>query len=358
MRNEKAVKKHKKDILMWLDSVEENMLKLQNESNDRKRAKLEKKIKSDKEMVVFVAKNLGKAGGSIEDVLPDLNDIKKQVISELFNQGTDSEALKNQNERNKIINFHKKRLNKLREAYEEYEMYDESLPIEEKLKNKIYKQEKEVGFFLYTESNKERKIYEPIWNYLEHIDETPEFTEEEKEILKRCYKIGEEYDKYKYEKIDMKLEVIGNFVGDSIRHYGDKRYVKGLSEDVFPEAIEKIIYPDRNLSRKEINVMGKILMARFIKYSLDEDAIIRYLNVLREVVSEVKGYDVGDLNNKELIELTDSENGLIFEGLKSKMNPEEAFFTYMYSTLSLEGRENLKYLDNYSLEELGLDVSM
>ena len=358
MRNEKAVKKHKKDILMWLDSVEENMLKLQNESNDRKRAKLEKKIKSDKEMVVFVAKNLGKAGGNIEDVLPDLNDIKKQVISELFNQGTDSEALKNQNERNKIINFHKKRLNKLREAYEKYEMYDESLPIEEKLKNKIYKQEKEVGFFLYTESNKERKIYEPIWNYLEHIDETPEFTEEEKEILKHCYKIGEEYDKYRYERIDNRLNIIANAVGDTIMHYGDKRLAKSLSEDVFPEAIEKVIYPERNLSRAEIRALGKTMVVRFIKYSLDEDNIIECLNILREVVSEIKGYDIGDLNNKELIELTDSEYGLMYERLKTRMNAEEAFFTYSYAILDMEERDLLKGLDRYSLEELGLDVSM
>ena len=354
MRNEKAIKKHTKNLLMWLDSAEENILKLQKESNDRKKAKLEKKINGDKEMIVFVAKDLGKAGVSLNEVLPDLNDIKKQIVYELFNQGTDSVGIKNQDKRNKIINHHKKRLNKLKEAYQEYPMYDASLPVEEKLKNKLYKYEKEVGFFIYTESNKERSIYEPVWNYLEHIDESPEFTEEEKRILQHCYKIGEEYDKYRYNRIDTKLNAIGNFVGDAIMHYGDKRLAKMMSEEIFTEAVEKVIYPERNLSKSEIKMLGKIMTVKFIKYSLDEEAIIEYLNVLREVVSEIKGYDIGDLNNKVLVDMTERENGIMFESLKTRMNAEEAFLTYSYAMLDLEERDILRSLDNYSLEELGL----
>ena len=284
MRNEKAIKKHTKNLLMWLDSAEENILKLQKESNDRKKAKLEKKINGDKEMVVFVAKDLGKAGGSLNEVLPDLNDIKKQIVYELFNQGTDSAGIKNQDKRNKIINHHKKRLNKLKEAYQEYPMYDESLPVEEKLKNKLYKYEKEVGFFIYTESNKERSIYEPVWNYLEHIDETHEFTEEEKRILQHCYKIGEEYDKYRYNRIDTKLNAIGNFVGD----IGYKRFAQGLSNKLFPKYIW-MIYPNQNFNDIELKQLGKIMTAKYITFAADKEELKNILRRRLEIINEIRG---------------------------------------------------------------------
>ncbi len=339
-----------------LDKIFNYRVDIKNESNDKKINKINKKIESEKRMVLLYIKDLNKLDINIQNTIQSLKPEYQVLMKEILPNGNDNISVKNQGKRNNIINHHKDRLNKLKEAYQKYPMYDASLPVEEKLKNKLYKYEKEVGFFIYTESNKERSIYEPVWNYLEHIDESPEFTEEEKRILQHCYIIGEEYDKYRYNRIDTKLNAIGNFVGDSMRHYGDKRYAKALSEKVFPEAVENIIYPERKFSRKELDMLGKLLMAKFIKYSLDEEEIIEYLNVLREVVSEIKGYDIGDLNNKELVELTDKENGLVFEILKTRMNSEEAFLTYTYATLSLEGRENLRYLDNYSLEELDLDV--
>ena len=342
----------------YLENIYKYILEKENQNNEKKIAKLHKKIENEKKMILVNIEALNKLGADIDNIYKNLKPEYQILIKEILPNGSDNTSVKNQGKRNNIINHHKDRLNKLKEAYQKYPMYDASLPVEEKLKNKLYKYEKEVGFFIYTESNKERSIYEPVWNYLEHIDGTPEFTEEEKRILQHCYKIGEEYDKYRYNRIDTKLNAIGNFVGDSMRHYGDKRYAKALSEKVFPEAIENIIYPDRKFSRKELGMLGKLLMAKFIKYSLDEEEITEYLNVLREVVSEIKGYDIGDLNNKELVELTDKENGLVFEILKTKMNSEEAFLTYTYATLSLEGRENLRYLDNYSLEELGLNVDV
>ena len=337
-----------------LDKIFNYRVDIKNESNDKKINKINKKIESEKRMVLLYIKDLNKFDINIQNTIQSLKPEYQVLMKEILPNGNDNISVKNQGKRNNIINHHKDRLNKLKEAYQKYPMYDESLPVEEKLKNKLYKYEKEVGFFIYTESNKERSIYEPVWNYLEHIDESPEFTEEEKRILQHCYKIGEEYDKYRYNRIDTKLNAIGNFVGDAIMHYGDKRLAKMMSEEIFTEAVEKVIYPERNLSKSEIKMLGKIMTVKFIKYSLDEEAIIEYLNVLREVVSEIKGYDIGDLNNKVLVDMTERENGIMFESLKTRMNAEEAFLTYSYAMLDLEERDILRSLDNYSLEELGL----
>ncbi len=353
----KAEKKIERDIsciIDYLDKINEKRILIQKENNSRKVDKLNKKINSDIRVIMLYIKELNDLNANIQDIILNLKPEHQILMKEILPNGTDNEDVKNQKKRNFLINEHKNRLNKLKEAYKKYPMYDESLPVEEKLKNKLYKYEKEVGFFIYTESNKERSIYKPEWNYLEHIDGTSEFTEEEKRILQHCYRIGEEYDKYRYNRIDTKLNAIGNFVGDAIMRYGDKRLAKMMSEEIFTEAVEKVIYPERNLSKSEIKMLGKIMTVKFIKYSLDEEAIIEYLNVLREVVSEIKGYDIGDLNNKVLVDMTERENGIMFESLKTRMNAEEAFLTYSYAMLDLEERDILRSLDNYSLEELGL----
>ena len=354
MKNQKKVDNLKDILLSWLKDIEEYDIKIQNENNEKKVSKLLKKYDYAKHMVGFTGDKISKAGGNIEDIINSLSPHQQSIMRDIFLLGTDSDTIKYQKKRNEIINRHKDRLNKLKEAYEKYPMYDESLPIEEKLKNKLYKYEKEVGWYLYMQADKDGEVYKPEWNYLEHINESPEFTEEEKRILNRCYKIGEEYDRYRDNKIDKKFQLLGDFVGDTIMHYGDKRLAKKLSGDVFTEAVEKVIYPERNLSRSEIKMLGKVMTIKFIEYSLDEDAIIEYLNILREVVSEIKGYDIGDLNNKPLVEMTDHEHGLMYESLKLKMNAEEAFLTYSYAILDAEERELLRELDKYSLEELNL----
>ncbi|MFQ8602733.1 MAG: hypothetical protein ACLSAO_06535 [Anaerovoracaceae bacterium] len=356
--NDKKIDTRVKLLNKYLDNICKYKLEKESQNDEKKIVKLNKKIDGEKKMILINIEALNKLGANINNIYEYLNDEYKSLMKEILPNSTDNTDVKKQKKRNFLINEHKNRLNKLKEAYEKYPMYDENLSIEEKLKNKIYNCEKEVGWYLYMQADKDGEVYKPEWNYLEHINESPEFTEEEKKILNRCYKIGEEYDRYRDNKIDKKFQLLGDFVGDTIMHYGDKRLAKKLSGDVFTEAVEKVIYPERNLSRSEIKMLGKVMTIKFIEYSLDEDAIIEYLNILREVVSEIKGYDIGDLNNKPLVEMTDHEHGLMYESLKLKMNTEEAFLTYSYAILDAEERELLKALDKYSLEELGIDVDI
>ena len=335
-----------------LDKIFNYRVDIKNESNDKKINKINKKIESEKRMVLLYIKDLNKLDINIQNTIQSLKPEYQVLMKEILPNGNDNISVKNQGKRNNIINHHKDRLNKLKEAYQKYPMYDASLPVEEKLKNKLYKYEKEVGFFIYTESNKERSIYEPVWNYLEHIDETHEFTEEEKRILQHCYKIGEEYDKYRYNRIDTKLNAIGNFVGD----IGYKRFAQGLSNKLFPKYIW-MIYPNQNFNDIELKQLGKIMTAKYITFAADKEELKNILRRRLEIINEIRGTN----KENEIIDIyaktTEDEDTQLFAILKEEFSAEDALFVHLY-TDDPDISRILEELSRYSLEELGLDVNI
>ena len=346
---ERKIEKNISCVMDYLDNISEKRISIERETNPKKIEKLNKKINSDIRVIMLFVKNLNDLGADIQGIISSFGPQHQALMREILPSGTDNDTIKNQKKRNFLINEHKNRLNKLREAYEKYEMYDESLPIEEKLKNKIYKQEKEVGFFLYTESNKERKIYEPIWNYLEHIDETPEFTEEEKEILKHCYKIGEEYDKYRYERIDRKLNVIANAVGD----VGYRKFAQGLSNNLFPK-YAWMVYPNQNFSDAELKTLGKIMAARYITFASRKEELNNILKRRLEILNEIRGTDENNRIYDIYVKTTEDEDAQLFTLLKEEFDAEDALFVHLYTDDPYIA-EILDGLAEYSFKELGLE---
>ncbi|MFQ8602732.1 MAG: hypothetical protein ACLSAO_06530 [Anaerovoracaceae bacterium] len=349
MKNQKKVDNLKDILLSWLKDIEEYDIKIQNENNEKKVSKLLKKYDYAKHMVGFTGEKISKAGGNIEDIINSLPPHQQSIMRDIFLLGTDSDTIKYQKKRNEIINRHKDRLNKLKEAYEKYSMYDESLPIEEKLKNKLYKYEKEVGWYLYMQADKDGEVYKPEWNYLEHINESPEFTEEEKKILNRCYKIGEEYDQYRENRINSKVGVIGDFIGDM----GYKRFAQGLSNKLFPKYIW-MIYPNQNFSDIELKQLGKIMAAKYITFAADKEELKNILRRRLKIINEIRRTN----KENEIIDIyaktTEDEDTQLFAILKEEFSAEDALFVHLYTDDPYIA-EILDGLNEYSFKELGLE---
>ena len=281
--NDKKIDTRVKLLNKYLYNICKYKLEKESQNDEKKIVKLNKKIDGEKKMILINIEALNKLGANINNIYEYLNDEYKSLMKEILPNSTDNTDVKKQKKRNFLINEHKNRLNKLKEAYEKYPMYDENLSIEEKLKNKIYNCEKEVGWYLYMQADKDGEVYKPEWNYLEHINESPEFTEEEKKILHRCYKIGEEYDQYRENKINSKVGVIGDFIGDM----GYKRFAQGLSNKLFPKYIW-MIYPNQNFSDSELKRFGKIMTAKYIAFALDKENLNIILKRRLEILNDIR----------------------------------------------------------------------
>lgn len=189
-RTEKKIEKNIKSVKDYLDTINENQNNLKIERDEKKKNKLSKKIGVDIRMLILHIEELNKSGADDQYLNDSLTDLQKINLKKIFPNGLDDDALNQRRIRSIRIEVYKDTLKKIKEAMAKYPPYDPNLPYEEKIKNKIFKAEYSLGSSLYLHSNKNSIFYKPEWNYIEHIDNSPEFDAEEKEILAKCYEMG------------------------------------------------------------------------------------------------------------------------------------------------------------------------
>lgn len=345
----KQIEKSKRIISMCLKEIEEYENEIENEDDKKRIDKLKKKIESNKGVISLRGKMIGDLGVGLESYTLELNERQKDILVQVFPYGFNTESIESQRKRNEIIEGYKRRINKLKKLRLEYPPYDPALPVKEKLKNKIYNYEKEIGFRLRVGSLSDQSTYDPEWNYKEHFETSTEFTQEEREILQHCAKIGMEYDAYFDEKYGF-ISEIGKSIsgkGEAIKEWSKdsmaKRWARNLRTKTCPMLI-KNMNPGTKLSEQEMDAEAKEMSKRFIQFIGDREELERCLFLWNELKKDEKlnGYD----ENKK--------NFLVFSSLMGELGEEKAWFTYGY-TLIPETEEGIELLLEYTFEELGLE---
>ena len=377
--NEKKIKSCKKFVVEYLESALELEKKLESESSDRAKKKLEKKISWKKGMVEEYIQDLNKLEYDFSGFMEELKPEQAEMLKELFPYGLGKEVIDDHEERNFRIGIYKKRIKKLKEVEAKYEPYDPTLPVKEKLKNRIYKAEVDIGWYMLIESKKDSQSYEPAWNYEEHFATTVEFTEEEREIIERCYEVGKEYDAYFDEKYAF-LETIGNGLQTFARSYEEnsdriqaEKWAEKLYTEIFPKVID-MAAPGRKFSSKELETISRGLTKKMLEFVADDsrlesalatweslsgeaDVKLQQLNdaacaqfrgiggarerMLRAGVDRITGADI------------DSRRVMMIELMKERAGADEAYFTFLYTELPDQARFR-RIMTKYSPEELGV----
>ena len=350
MANEKKIAKYQKLLMSFLSAAEDLEKKWMEESDPKKKEKLDKKVQYKKSMVIFCAKDIGKEGGDIQNIWTDMTERQQQLIQELFPYGVESDNLAQQEKRLEIINAYKKDIQKVIDAEQNYPPYDLSLPVKEKLKNKRYKAEVNLGWFLYMRSQKDDKNYQPVWNYEEHFATTVEFTEEERSIMERCYEVGKEYDHY---FMNEKFAAITN-LGDSLiekskemSKWGDraqsKIWCRNMYKKIFPDIIRRT-HPEHKYTSLELEQEAKEMTKRFIEFARDDEG--------REaLLKEWRAF----LDMEELSGLSQEKKEEVAMNMVSeKIGVELTFFTYVYDTTE-SVVESMELIKKHNFEELGLE---
>lgn len=344
----KKIESDKESLLLRLKKAEDSLVQLESETDEKKAQKLRKKYKSHTEMIVYYGDKIGNLGGSLDGMDNDLSDKQLEILKEIFPYGFNKESIEMQKKRNQTINSYKDWIKKIRRMRETYPAYDTDMPVREKLKNKIYKEEKEMGWLMLARSNPNQKAYDPEWNYEEHFATSTEFTEEEREIMEYCYKVGLEYDAYFDERYGFIADIgkhisdtAGNMYEGSQRNLA-RKWAEHLRTDVF---ILYIKYMNRGekLSKKEIEAESIEMTKRFIEFIRDREALEEYLDKWNELKSSdrLNGYN----DNKK--------NTIVLRSLMSVIGEEKALFTYSYTQLP-ETEQGIERLLKYTYEELGL----
>ena len=324
--------------------------KLCKESDTKKQIKLQKKINYNNEMIIFYCKHIGQDGGNLKNVWNDMTERQQQIIQELFPYGVESDNLAQQEKRLEIINAYKKDIQKVIKTEQNNPPYDLNLPVKEKLKNKRYKAEVNLGWFLYMRSQKDDKNYQPIWNYEEHFTTTVEFTEEERAIMERCYEVGKEYDHY---FMNEKFAAITN-LGDSLiekskemSKWGDraqsKIWCRNMYKKIFPDIIRRT-HPGHKYTSLELEQEAKEMTKRFIEFARDDEG--------REaLLKEWRAF----LDMEELSGLSQEKKEEVAMNMVSeKIGVELTFFTYVYDTTE-SVVESMELIKKHNFEELGLE---
>ena len=377
--NEKKIKSCKKFVVEYLESALELEKKLESESSDRAKKKLEKKISWKKGMVEEYIQDLNKLEYDFSGFMEELKPEQAEMLKELFPYGLGKEVIDDHEERNFRIGIYKKRIKKLKEAEAKYESYDPTLPVKEKLKNRIYKAEIDIGWYMLHQSKKDSRNYEPAWNYEEHFATTVEFTDEEREIIERCYEVGKEYENYLGEKYAF-LKTIGNGLQTFARSYEEnsdriqaEKWAEKLYTDIFPRIID-IAAPGRKFSSKELETLSRGLTKKMLEFVADDgrlesalatweslrgeaDVKLQQLNdaacaqfrgiggarerMLKAGVDRITGADI------------DSRRVMMIELMKERAGADEAYFTFLYTELPDQERFR-RIMTKYSPEELGV----
>ncbi len=349
MANEKKIAKNQKMLLFRLGEALKLEDQLCKESDTKKQIKLQKKINYNNEMIIFYCKHIGQDGGNLKNVWTDMTERQQQIIQELFPYGVESDNLAQQEKRLEIINAYKKDIQKVIKTEQNNPPYDPNLPVKEKLKNKRYKAEVNLGWFLYMRSQKDDKNYQPVWNYEKHFATTVEFTEEERSIMERCYEVGKEYDHYFMHE---KFAVITN-LGDSmvetagkINEWSDKNQAQKWSRNmhtmIFPNMIRDL-HPEKKYSSAELEEMGKELTRRFLQFIGDRESLDQYRNHWNQLMQSP---DIAHFSDHQ-------KETLVLQTMIDTVGPERAWFTAMYNNIP-QTKEGIELLLNYSYEEMGL----
>ena len=377
--NEKKIKSCKKFVVEYLESALELEKKLESESSDRAKKKLEKKISWKKGMAEEYVQDLNKLGYDFSEFMEELKPEQAEMLKELFPYGLGKEVIDDHEARNFRIRVYKKRIKKLKEVEAKYEPYDPTLPVKEKLKNRIYKAEIDIGWYMLHQSKKDSRNYEPAWNYEEHFATTVEFTEEEREIIERCYEVGKEYENYLGEKYAF-LKTIGNGLQTFARSYEEnsdriqaEKWAEKLYTEIFPKVID-MAAPGKKFSSKELETISRGLTKKMLEFVADDgrlesalatweslrgeaDVKLQQLNdaacaqfrgiggarerMLRAGVDRITGADI------------DSRRVMMIELMKERAGADEAYFTFLYTELPDQERFR-RIMTKYSPEELGL----
>jgi len=179
----KRAEKEKDEIKKYLRWIIEKEELLKTTTDQKKREKLINDIEGwHKRSIQKSAEEIGKAGESIKDILPELSLRQREIIMEIFPQGVSSDTLKYAKDRNFRINMIKEDVKKSQILEKEY-AYPADMPIEEKKKNKLFKQELVYGFGLCRESNPQDERYNNAWNYKRDLENTPSLQRKKKHMF-------------------------------------------------------------------------------------------------------------------------------------------------------------------------------
>ena len=348
MANEKKIAKNQKMLLFRLGEALKLEEQLSQESDAKKQTKLQKKIGSNNEMIIFYCKHIGQDGGNLDDIWCDMTERQQQIIQELFPYGVKSDNLAQQEKRLQIINAYKKDIQKVIKAEENYPPYDPNLPVKEKLKNKRYKAEVNLGWYMYLRSKKDKSTYVPTWNYEEHFANTVEFSEEERQIIERCYQIGKEYDEYNNQKFAFVVNLGTSMVetAGKINEWSDKNQAQKWSRNmytmIFPNMIRDL-HPEKKYSSAELESMGKELTRRFLQFIGDRESLDQYRDHWNQLMQSP---DIAHFSDHQ-------KETLVLQTMIDTVGSEKAWFTAMYNNIP-QTKEGIELLLNYSYEELGL----
>lgn len=349
MANEKKIAKNQNLLLYQLGEALKLEEKLSQEQDSKKQAKIQKKIESSNKMILYYGKNIGQEGGTLESIWDQMTERQQQIIQELFPYGTEADNLGKQRERGYIIKFYKKDIQKVIKAEKNNPPYDPNLPVKEKLKNKRYKAEVNLGWYMYLRSKKDKSTYEPVWNYEEHFANTVEFSEEERKIVERCYQIGKEYDEYNNQKFACIVNLGESLVekSEEMSKCGDlkqsKRWCRNMYTKTFPKLV-KYLNPNRKYTAAELEHEAKEITKRFIEFARDEEgraALMKEWHNLFQL--------------EELAGLSqDRKEEIVMNLASQKIGVELTVFLYVYAQED-SVTEAMEQIKKHSFEELGLE---
>ena len=349
MANEKKIEKSQKLLMSFLSDAEDLEKKWMEESDPKKKEKLNKKAQFKKSMVISCAEDIGKAGGSLQNIKDAMTERQQEIIQELFPYGTETVYLERQEKRLQIINAYKKDIQKVIKAEENYPPYDPNLPVKEKLKNKRYKAEVNLGWYMYLRSKKDKSTYVPTWNYEEHFANTVEFSEEERQIIERCYQIGKEYDEYNNQKFAFVVNLGTSMVEktDAMSKWGDrtqsKIWCRNMYTKIFPKFIKRL-NPGRKYTDAELEHESKEMTKRFIEFARDEEGRATLMKEWRDL-----------FQMEELAGLSqDQKEEIVMNLVGQKIGEELTVFLYVYDTAD-SVVESMEIIKKHSFEELGLE---
>ena len=350
MAKEKKIAKSQKLLMSFLSDAEDLEKKWMEESDPKKKEKLDKKAQFKKRMVISCAKDIGKEGGTLQDIWGDMTERQQQIIQELFPYGTGSDNLEQQRERGYIIKFYKKDIQKVIDAEKNNPPYDPNLPVKEKLQNKRYKAEINLGWYLYIRSQKGEPTYKPVWNYEEHFSTSLEFTEEERQIMKRCYEIGKEYDDYYMNEKFAALANLGTALGNIARNMEEKnklaiarRWIKSAYTSIFPSLI-RWMNPDRKYTAAEMEWEAKEMTKRFIQFIGNRERRDQLMQEWNRLMNDpsIRGYKEHE------------RAAMVLRTVAPQIGEEAAWFTYSCTSIP-ESAYGMELVLEYSYEELGLE---
>ena len=349
MANEKKIAKYQKLLMSFLSAAEDLEKKWMEESDPKKKEKIDKKVQYKKSMVIFCAKDIGKEGGNIQNIWTDMTERQQQIIQELFPYGVESDNLAQQEKRLELINAYKKDIQKVIKTEQNNPPYDPNLPVKEKLKNKRYKAEVNLGWYMYLRSKKDKSTYKPVWNYEEHFANTVEFSEEERQIIERCYQIGKEYDEYNNQKFAFVVNLGESLVekSEEMSKWGDrtqsKIWCRNMYTKTFPKFIKQL-NPGRKYTAAELDHESKEMMKRFIEFARDEEGRAALMKEWHDLfqMEEFAGLS------------QDQKEEIVMNLVSQKIGEELTVFLYVYDTADsvIDAMELIK---KHSFEELGLE---